>query len=310
MTIFALQNMKNMELRQLRAFVLAAETKNFSEAAERMCITPSTFSQTIKSLEAELKTDLFVRNSHETFLTEAGEEILPFAQNTLQQAKYCEDRVLDLKNLNCGTLNIGVTHSFKMMASDAIHHFISTYPKIKLMVYYKTMKELLEMLLAGQVDCVLSYRPSVIPSNIESHTLFDDRLSAIVNETHPLASLKEIDLHELACHQLVLPTEGMQARNALTALATRKGISIKPQIEINEVVPLLNLVQSSQMATILSRSSIDGFSDLRAIPIAGSEDMLIGSYHVLRNSYHKHSMKVFVEILCQSSTIRKRMGLI
>jgi len=310
MTIFALENMKNIELRQLRAFVLAAETKNFSEAADKMCITPSTFSQTIKNLEAELKVELFVRNSHETFLTEAGEEILPFAQNTLQQAKYCEDRIMDLKALNCGTLNLGITHSFKLVASDAIKLFIKTYPKVKLIVYYKTMQELLEMLSFGEVDCVLSYKPTTIPSTIESHTLFDDRLSAIVNETHPLASLSEIDLRELERHSLALPTPGMQARNAITALCERRGVNLFPLIEINEVVPLLNLVQTSSMVTILSRSSIDSFHDLRAIPIIGSEDMLVGSYHVLRGSYHKQSMKVFVDMLCQAAIVRKRMGLL
>lgn len=310
MTIFALQNMKNMELRQLRAFVMAAETKNFAEAAERMCITPSTFSQTIKSLEQELKVDLFVRNSHETSLTEAGMEILPFAQNTLQQAKFCEDRVMDLKNLSCGTLNIGITHSFKTVASDAIMLFVRTYPKIKLMVYYKTMQELLEMLAAGKVDCVLSYKPSTLPSTIESHTLFDDRLSAIVNEAHPLASLKEIDLHELRRHSLVLPTAGMQARNALDQLCKRMGVELAPHIEINEVTPLLNLVQTSTMVTILSRSSIDSFKDLRAVPIIGSEEMLVGSFHILKNSYRKQSMKVFIDMLCQAATVHKRMGLL
>lgn len=310
MVIFAFQNLQNMELRQLRAFVLAAETLNFAEAADRLCVTPSTFSQTIKSLENELKVDLFMRNSHETSLTEAGEEILPYAISTLQQAKYCEDRVMDLKNLKCGTLTLGITHSFKMVASEALLLFVRTHPNVRLKVYYKTMQELLEMLTNGLVDCVLSYKPSYPLSGIESHTLFDDRLSAIVSEVHPLATRKEIDLIELSHHSLVLPMPGMQARNALTDLANRKGIEINPQIEINEVVPLLNMVQESLMITILSRSSIDSFHNLRAIPIIGSEDMLVGSYHILKNSYRKQSLKVFIDMLNQAAILRKRMGLL
>lgn len=310
MSIFAFQNLQNMELRQLRAFVLAAKTLNFTEAADKLCVTPSTFSQTIKSLENELKEDLFLRNSHETSLTEAGREILPYAIRTLQQARYCEDRVMDLKNLNCGSLSLGITHSFKMMASEALGLFIRTYPKVRLRVYYKTMQELMEMLINGQVDSVLSYKPSITPSGIESHTLFDDRLSAIVNVAHPLASHKEIDLFELNRHSLVLPMPGMQARNALDYLADRKGIEIIPQIEINEVVPLLNFVQESPVATVLSRSSIDSFQNLKAIPIKGSEDMLVGSYHILKNSYRKQSLKVFIDMLCMAATTRKRMGLV
>ncbi|MDO4217605.1 MAG: LysR family transcriptional regulator [Bacteroidales bacterium] len=299
-----------MELRQLRAFALAAQTMNFSEAADKMCVTQSTFSQTIKSLEQELKVELFHRNSHEVTLTEAGREILPFAQNTLQQAKYCEDRVLDLMQLRCGTLNIGVTHSFKIVASDAIMLFIRTYPNIRLMVYYKTMRELLEMLEGGEVDCVLSYKPDTISDDIESHTLFDDRLSAVVGISHPIASAKSIALSELKRHSLALPAKGMQARNILDQICHQRGIDLQPRLEINEVTPLLQLVQTSSMVTVLSRSSIEGHNDLKAIPIEGSEGLMTGSFHVLRDAYRKHSMKAFVDILVQATTVHKRMGLL
>ena len=66
-----------MELRQLRYFVKAAETLNFSEAAKGLYITQSTLSQQIRQLETELDVQLFQRNSHEVTLTEAGAELLP-----------------------------------------------------------------------------------------------------------------------------------------------------------------------------------------------------------------------------------------
>ena len=53
-----------MELRYLKSFVVAAKLLNFSEAAREMCVTQSTFSQTIKQLEEELGTVLFYRTSH------------------------------------------------------------------------------------------------------------------------------------------------------------------------------------------------------------------------------------------------------
>ena len=64
-----------MELRQLRYFVKAAETLNFSEAAKGLYITQSTLSQQIRQLETELDVQLFQRNSHEVTLTEAGAEL-------------------------------------------------------------------------------------------------------------------------------------------------------------------------------------------------------------------------------------------
>ncbi len=72
-----------MELRHLKSFIALAKCLNFSEAARKMCVTQSTFSQTIKQLEDTLGSTLFFRNSHEVTLTEAGMELLPFAEKTV-----------------------------------------------------------------------------------------------------------------------------------------------------------------------------------------------------------------------------------
>ncbi len=61
-----------MELRQLKYFVKAAETLNFSEASRALFITQSTLSQQIKQLEQELGSALFLRDSHRVMLTESG----------------------------------------------------------------------------------------------------------------------------------------------------------------------------------------------------------------------------------------------
>lgn len=66
-----------MELRQLRYFLKAAETLNFTDAAKQMYITQSTLSQQIKQLETELNVLLFDRIGKKVFLTEAGNEFLP-----------------------------------------------------------------------------------------------------------------------------------------------------------------------------------------------------------------------------------------
>ena len=62
-----------MEIRQQKYFLRVAETLNFSQAARELFITQSTLSQQILHLEQELSQQLFVRNSHEVILTEAGE---------------------------------------------------------------------------------------------------------------------------------------------------------------------------------------------------------------------------------------------
>ena len=132
-----------MELRQLRYFVRLAETLNFSEAAKTLCITQSTLSQQIKQLEQELDTQLLLRTSRSVALTEAGDELLPYARRTLIDAEECTARISDLKNVLCGTLNIGVTYSFGPMLTETLVSFMKVYPHVKLNIYYRPMSELM-----------------------------------------------------------------------------------------------------------------------------------------------------------------------
>ena len=81
-----------MELRQLRYFVVLADKLNFSEAARNLFITQGTLSQQIRQLEDEMGEELFTRTSHSVCLTEAGAELLPLAESTLEGAETCRKR--------------------------------------------------------------------------------------------------------------------------------------------------------------------------------------------------------------------------
>ncbi|WP_414833040.1 LysR family transcriptional regulator [Afifella sp. YEN Y35] len=57
---------------QIRAFLAVAETLNFSRAAEKLGVTPSALSQTIRAFEAEVGQQMFQRTTRSVVLTEAG----------------------------------------------------------------------------------------------------------------------------------------------------------------------------------------------------------------------------------------------
>ncbi len=67
---------RNLSLRGLRAFCLAAEHESFRDAAEKLFITASAVSHQIKNLEDELGQKLFERTSRSLLLTEAGRSLL------------------------------------------------------------------------------------------------------------------------------------------------------------------------------------------------------------------------------------------
>lgn len=296
-----------MELRQLRYFAKAAETLNFSDAAKALNIAQSSLSQQIKQLEDELGVQLFMRNSHSIRLTEAAEVILPFALRTIHDAETCADRIRDLQKLLTGTLNIGVTYSFSPILTETVVSFMKLYPRIKLNIIYKPMSELMTLLGKRELDFVLAFKPTQPVVGVESHFLFQNSLSAVVRTTHPLASKEKISLSELMNYELALPSKGLQARNALDNLITDYS-DFHIRIELNEVNILLKLIRQTSLVTVLAEDSIYSERDVKAVPLDVPDNEMTGCVHILKDTYHKQSVKEFVRLLSESLAVKKRQN--
>lgn len=297
-----------MELRQLKYFVKVAETLNFSEAARMLCITQSTLSQQIKQLEQDLDTPLLTRTSRSVSLTEAGTELLPCALRTIREAELCAERINDLRQIRGGVLNIGVTYSFSPILTETLSEFMRLYPRVKLNIFYRPMAELMEMLRNREVDFALAFRPSAQMHDVESHVLFQNYLAVIVDEFHPLATMKKVSLQELSRYDLALPAKGLQARNALDSIQARYGCEFKIHVELNEVNILLNLIRSNKLVTVLAEASIHNEKGIRAIPLDIPDNEMAGCVHTLRDSYHKRSMQEFIRMLGDSMAIKERLN--
>lgn len=293
-----------MELRQLRYFAKAAETLNFSHAANCLNIAQSSLSQQIKQLEDELGTQLFIRDSHSILLTEAGEVILPFALRTIHDAEACADRIRDLRKILTGTLNIGVTHSFSPILTESVISFIKMYPKINVNIVYKQMNELMELLSNHELDFVLAFKPIYPLPNVESHILFQNTLSVIVGNNHPLASKDKVSISELENYDLALPSKGLQARNAFDNIVTGYD-KFNIRIELDDVNTLLKLVRQTSLVTVLAEDSIYDACDVKAVPINVPDNQMSGCVHILKETYRKHSMQEFVRILTESIAVKR-----
>ena len=294
-----------MELRQLKYFVAAAKSLNFSTAAKSLNITQSTLSQQIKQLENELGDDLFYRTSHEVTLTESGSALLPYAIKTVSDADNCRQRVDDIKSISSGSLNIGVTYSFGQILIETIFNFTKLYPGIKLSIYYKTMEELTEMLQKRELDFFLAFRPAENSRDIEHQVLFNNSLAAIMRYGHPLAQKESVTFSDLEPYTFVMPSKGLQARNTFDEIFRYEERRLKVNIEINEVNMLLKLVESINLLSILSESTIHNYTDLKAVPINSPQNEMQGCIHFLKNDYRKHSAVEFIKMLRESDTVKK-----
>jgi len=297
-----------MELRQLQYFVKVASTLNFSEAARSLYVTQSTLSQQIKQLEDEFGTALFVRDSHSVSLTENGERLLPLAARTLQDARDCSDQIRDLRDMVSGELLVGVTYSFRPLLTETVSNFIKKYPGVKLTVFSKSVSELMDKLRKRELDFVLAFKPTEEYDDIESFTLFEDRLSVILRKDHPLAGRETLSMEDIRQQGVALPAKGLQARSALDKYVdiAKSGLNIRE--ELNDVSILLDIVQGCHQITFLSEATIQNKDLLKAIPLDLPNNILHGGVHILKKTYRKRSAVAFVGMLRESSEINARIN--
>ena len=295
-----------MELRQLKYFLKLSETLNFSAAARELFITQSTLSQQIQQLEHEFSQPLFQRNSHEVSLTEAGQMLIPLAEETLHAADNCQMRMEELKNLMGGELNIGVTFSFTSIMAETLTAFLHAYPNVKMNVSQSYMADLMERLLHHELDFVLAFKPLLGNPRIESRPLFRNRLAVIVDEHHALSTRKSVTLSELQRYDLAMPRRGLQARNAFDRISAGTGYRFRMKVEMNTVYLLFRLVRESNYVTVLSESTVVGETGLCAIPILNADEPVYtmqGCIHLLKDAYMKQATREFIRLLGESTAI-------
>ena len=88
--------MTAINLEWLEDFILAAEKKNFTTAANIKKVTQPTLTRRIKSLEEWLGKELFDPEAGRRALTPAGHAFLPFAQELVSKAKAARSQIRKL----------------------------------------------------------------------------------------------------------------------------------------------------------------------------------------------------------------------
>ncbi|MFG2924473.1 LysR family transcriptional regulator [Streptomyces sp. NPDC048305] len=151
-----------MELRQLEHFVAVAEEQHFTRAAERLAVSQSGLSASVRALEQELRTPLFSRTTRSVRLTEAGAALLVEAERTLAGARAARDAVDAVRGLLRGTLTLGVEQCVAgVSTARLLAAFHREHPHMEIRLRQEGTSSLLEGVAGGRLD--LAFAATVSP---------------------------------------------------------------------------------------------------------------------------------------------------
>ena len=305
MLIFAANLSSIMELRQLKYFVEVGRLGSFSLASKALFITQSTISQQIQKLEEELGVELLTRDTRHVALSDYGEQFYPCAVQVLEEARGGVDRIRDVKELKVGTLSIGATYSFGPLLKQTVLDFFKQYPHIRLDLVITSKEDLWKRLLDRELDLALTYRSPLGDDRIESHLLFQSRLSLIGRIGELKGVGKEVSVQDLVRFPLALPSKGLQARDTLETVLFAQNIELDIRLEMNSVRSLLDLVGNSPLVTIVSEEAIHQVQGFEAVPIDHPDGRMDGCYHFLKGAYHKMAAQKFIELLKENNSFNQ-----
>lgn len=254
-----------LELRHLRYFRTLAQELSFTKAAARLHVTQSTLSHQIKQLEDEVGVDLLRREGKKVSLTHAGQLLL---QTTLRTMEDLDQTLRNLKLQDkpmIGDLVIGVTHTFSMrLLGQYLAEFVSRFPLVKLDIQELSASDIESRLLSAELDVGVAYAPSSSPE-LWVEPLFTEPMLLVTNKHHSFASRKRIRMVELHNQKLALLSPHFATRIMLDACFKQAGIEPLVVAETNTIFPILQLVKTQPVATILSERAIADRSELHTV---------------------------------------------
>lgn len=196
-----------LDTHQLKVFLAAAETLNFSKAAERLHLSQPSVTQHIQLLEAHFGVPLFLRAGRRVSLTEAGVRLVPLARDMVMASIRTDEIMESLKGEVHGELRIGCsTTPGKYVLPPLLADFMRQYPRVEANVAVTSRERALRMLNDGRVHLALS---SVFEyaSEIEFHRFITEPIVLITPLDHPWAQRGTIEAAELSEMRFILREE-------------------------------------------------------------------------------------------------------
>jgi len=139
--------------RQLRAFLLVAEHRSFSRAAESMLVTPSGLSILIRELENHLGFRLFDRTTRLVAPTKYGFELLTAAQQCLADWDAATSRIGRTAVQANQSLSLGAPPLISAnVITPAIKEFRGHHPNLRIQLFDGSQAEILQRIGAGKLD--------------------------------------------------------------------------------------------------------------------------------------------------------------
>lgn len=276
-----------MELLQLRYFINAAETENFSLTAKKFDVPASNISQSIKRLERELQTVLFDRRANRISLNEKGQAFYKKAKEALSLLDGAVNEVQD--DGKTGRIKICISCN-RRIVMQVIEKFCALYPDVDIITRYGPYSE------HEEFDLIVS-PDSLLFQSFSGERILTEDICLAVNNSSPLAAAEHIDVKLLADESFITMEENSNLHKATREIFADLGFSPRLAIQAGDPLYVIKCVELGLGVAVVPTISWKGqFPDNVTLKKLGncSRDIYIFKNE---NKYISKSTNVFLQML-------------
>lgn len=235
----------NINLDLYRIFYIVAKNGSISAAANILFISQPAITFQIKKLEEQLGVSLFTRTKHGVLLTEEGKTLFNYVKNGIENIINGENAITNLKNLDSGTIRIGVSTTIcRYILMPHLEKFHKKYPKIDIQINNNLSNNLIKELRNGNLDILMLFKPSIDNKDLKIQELVDVQDIFVGNKKYfDLMQGKE-NLKVLEQYPLIFPSSPSNSRTYLNKYLKDNNSNLKPKLEVVSYNLIVDLIKA------------------------------------------------------------------
>ncbi len=186
-----------MEMHQIRYFLAVSETLNFTRAATACNVSQPSLTRAIQKLEGELGGPLFRRERGRTGLTQLGQMMKPYLEETLATAETARREAARFGKLERAPLTLGVMCTIgPSRLVPLVNRLATRVPGLEFKLREGHGRDMVDLLLAGEVDAAMVGLPSY-PEKVRAEPLYRERYVIAFPPGHRFEAMNAVPVNEL-----------------------------------------------------------------------------------------------------------------
>lgn len=251
-----------MDIKQLKALITIAETKNMTKAAELLNIVQPAVSRQIRMLEDNLGITLFERGRQGMILNEHGITFVEYARRILNEIEKAKAEIHPSAGTIGGIVNVGLLPSTgDLLSSMLVSNLRKKFPGIKVRISTGYAGHMQNWLETGEIDIALLYSGKSSTA-LRLQPLVEEGLWFVGPPGSQLDPDKPVEMKNIVGKPFILPSPPHGIRSLVDQVCLRKDLQLDVIVETNSMGVQKRLVLDGLGYTILPSIAI--IEDLKA----------------------------------------------